>query len=79
MKSGLAEVLGKPFAGVEVYHPRNRDRYDEFLAEARKRGRLVSGGSDFHGTAGRYPEQVGVYTVDGRDVQAILDLRKGEE
>lgn len=79
VKSGLAEVLGKPFDGVEVYHPRNRGRYDEFLAGAHRRGRLVSGGSDFHGTAGRYPEQIGVYTVDGRDVRAILDLRKGEE
>lgn len=69
---GLPYVLSRPFDGIEVYHPKNRGRYSEFLAAAEEKGWYVSGGSDFHGTAGRYPEQVGVFTVDGRLVQPLL-------
>ncbi len=35
--------------GLEVYHPANRGHYADWDAIARKRGLLVTGGSDFHG------------------------------
>ena len=35
--------------GLEVYHPANRGHYAEWDAIARKRGLIVTGGSDFHG------------------------------
>lgn len=73
---GLDQVLLHPFDGIEVYHPKNRGRYDEFLAIAKKNHWLVSGGSDFHGVKGRFPEQVGIFTVLGANVQALLDYRK---
>ena len=78
VKKHLADVVSYPFDGMEVYHPRNIRREDEFLCIARQRGFLVSGGSDFHGTAGRFPEKIGVFTVDEADVAALLSYGKGE-
>ena len=52
--------------GLEVYHPANREHYAAWDAIARKRGLLVTGGSDFHtegdkhsligATAGEWPD-----------------------
>lgn len=72
---GLPQVLGHPFDGIEVYHPKNRGRYDEFLAIARQRHWLVSGGSDFHGVPGRFPETVGTFAVPEKNVAALLSYR----
>lgn len=76
VKKGLDQVLTHPFDGIEVYHPKNRGRYDEFLAIAREKHWLVSGGSDFHGVSGRFPEEVGVFTVQSDLVQPLLDYTK---
>ncbi len=75
----LPQVLARPFDGIEVYHPRNRGRYGEFLAVAGEKGWYVSGGSDFHGTAGRFPEQVGVFTVPEEWVQALADYGRDRD
>lgn len=75
VKTGLTQVLTHPFDGIEVYHPKNRGRYDEFLALAQEKHWLVSGGSDFHGVPGRFPEEVGVFTVEADLVQPLLDYR----
>lgn len=72
LKKGLSQVLCYPFDGIEVYHPKNQGRYEEFLAIAWEKGWYVSGGSDFHGTAGRYPEQVGVFSFDTERIQLLL-------
>ena len=45
--------------GLEVYHPANRGRYAFWDQEARKRGLLVTGGSDFHGDHGSRHGQIG--------------------
>lgn len=72
LKRTLDEVLTHDFDGVEVYHPKNRGRFDEFLELAKKRNWYISGGSDFHGTVGRFPEKLGIFTVDAEKVQALL-------
>lgn len=72
----LAEVLTHDFDGIEVYHPKNRGRYEEFLQIAKDRHYYVSGGSDFHGTKGRFPEGVGIFTVDEEKVAALLAYKK---
>lgn len=72
LKRTLDEVLTHDFDGVEVYHPKNRGRFDEFLELAKKRNWYISGGSDFHGTVGRFPESLGIFTVDAEKVQALL-------
>ena len=77
LKRPLDQVLAHDFDGVEVYHPKNRGRYKEFLKLAEDRHWYVSGGSDFHGTTGRFPEKVGVFTVDAQAVKALLNDVKG--
>ncbi|HXV14886.1 MAG TPA: PHP domain-containing protein [Candidatus Krumholzibacteria bacterium] len=47
-------LLDHGFDGVEVFHPYHRASVIErLLGIARERGLLISGGSDFHGFAGR--------------------------
>ena len=77
LKRTLDQVLAHDFDGIEVYHPKNRGRYKEFLKLAEDRHGYVSGGSDFHGTTGRFPEKVGVFTVDAKAVKALLDHVEG--
>jgi len=58
----VEEVIGLGIQGLEVYHPSHTfDQQSAFLAFARRRGLLVTGGSDFHAIPGRIPEQLGVY------------------
>jgi predicted metal-dependent phosphoesterase TrpH len=48
------ELLDQGFDGIEVHHPHHGNGVVEKLAGiARERGLLISGGSDFHGFAGR--------------------------
>ena len=75
LKRTLSRVLAFPFDGLEVYHPNNRGRCDEFLRIAREHHWLVSGGSDFHGVPGRFPETVGSYAVDESYVHGLLAYR----
>lgn len=50
----FATLLDHGFDGVEVFHPYHRATVIErLLGIARERGLLISGGSDFHGFAGR--------------------------
>lgn len=76
VKTGLSHVLTNSFDGIEVYHPKNCGRYDEFLTVAKDKGWLVSGGSDFHGVSGRFPEQVGIFFADSAQVSSLLEYRK---
>ncbi|MGI6262912.1 MAG: PHP domain-containing protein [Succiniclasticum sp.] len=62
-----------PYDGVEVYHPTADTAAQAYwLQEAEKRSLLVSGGSDFHGNAGRFPEQLGLWKVPARKVEAVI-------
>ena len=77
LHKALAPVLTHSFDGIEVYHPRNAGRYDELLAVAKEKGWYVSGGSDFHGVPGRFPEKVGEFTVPSEQVEALLTYGRG--
>ena len=47
-------LLERGFDGIEVYHPHHQPTIvARLLAIARDHGLLISGGSDFHGFAGR--------------------------
>jgi predicted metal-dependent phosphoesterase TrpH len=76
LHQALAPVLACPFDGLEVYHPNNRGRYDEFAAIARQQHWYISGGSDFHGVIGRFPERVGMYAVDAANVRRLLGVKE---
>lgn len=46
------------------------------LQMAEKYKLLVSGGSDFHGVEGRFPEQLGVFKVYSEKVNIIQTMLK---
>lgn len=50
--------------GLEVYHPKH-DQFqtDKYLRMTQAHNLLVTGGSDFHGITGRFPERLGEFTV----------------
>ncbi|HEX5132640.1 MAG TPA: PHP domain-containing protein [Candidatus Krumholzibacteria bacterium] len=53
-EAAFRELLRKGFDGVEVYHPHHQPHViARLLGIARDHGLLISGGSDFHGFAGR--------------------------
>ena len=59
-ESYVHELLTLPFDGVEVYHSSHTVedslRYKQLALD---KGLLISGGSDFHGIQGRFPESIG--------------------
>ena len=76
LRKVLTQVLTHPFDGIEVYHPKNEGRYEEFLEIAEQKGWYVSGGSDFHGVPGRFPEQLGVFVVEAKQVERFLNYQR---
>ena len=66
-----------PFDGIEVYHPSAEGKMRQcFLQMAEKYKLLVSGGSDFHGVEGRFPEQLGIFKVYAEKVNIIQKMLK---
>lgn len=70
----VSKVLKLDVAGIEVYYPQHSDddvrRYGQ-LAELH--GLLKTGGSDFHGIPGRYPESLGEFTVDDELAEPFVE------
>ena len=65
------------FDGLEVYHPSADEKMQQYFAQlAAKYNLLISGGSDFHGVEGRFPEQLGVFKVDSDKVSIIQTMVK---
>jgi predicted metal-dependent phosphoesterase TrpH len=53
-RDAFDKLLDHGFDGIEVHHPHHKgNTVGQLLEIARSRGLLVSGGSDFHGFAGR--------------------------
>ena len=63
-----------PYDGIEVYHPSARDRQTEtfWMNTANQRELLITGGSDFHGNPGRFPETLPEWPVKREKVQDFL-------
>ena len=68
----LLEALA--YDGIEVYHPSAKDKTTEdfWLQIARGRKLLVTGGSDFHGNPGRFPETLPEWQVEHEKVEDFL-------
>jgi predicted metal-dependent phosphoesterase TrpH len=57
-------MLDLDLDGIEVYHPsHDEEATARYLAMAAARGLRVTGGSDYHGIPGRFPERLGEFTV----------------
>ena len=68
----LLDVLA--YDGMEVYHPSAKDNETEgfWLQVAREHKLLITGGSDFHGNPGRFPETLPEWPVEREKVQDFL-------
>ncbi|MBR4908193.1 MAG: PHP domain-containing protein [Acidaminococcaceae bacterium] len=62
------------YDGIEVYHPSAKTKETEFfwLKTATERKLLITGGSDFHGNPGRFPETLPGWPVEREKVQDFL-------
>lgn len=70
----VLDLLELPFDGVEVYHSKHSESDSaRYLALAKERNLLVSGGSDFHAIPGRFPEHIGGYPVEDSQVQSFIE------
>ncbi len=59
--------------GVEVYHPsHDEEATARYLAMATARGLIVTGGSDYHGIPGRFPEKLGEFVVPAALARRLL-------
>lgn len=57
--------------GLEVFHPKHdAAQTGAYEALARRRGLLITGGSDYHAILTRYPANLGEFTID--DQYAVL-------
>lgn len=64
------------FDGIEVYHPSaNLQEQQYWLELAEKYNLRVSGGSDFHGVKGRFPESLGVFEVFYTNVKNVIEYK----
>ena len=71
----LVEYLLKnvAFDALEVYHPSaDLAAQEKYRLLAESLGLLISGGSDFHGVSGRFPEKIGEFEVDYNQALALL-------
>lgn len=67
----ITEAIEAGVDGLEVYYPEHTpELVKHYYAMARSYGLKISGGSDFHGIKGRFPEKLGIFAVS---VQ-LLDL-----
>ncbi len=71
----VKEVLTYGLDGIEAYHPIHQpEAVSRYLAMAEEYRLLVTGGSDYHAIPGRFPEQLGIYTID---YELVEKLRQG--
>ncbi|MDV5062859.1 PHP domain-containing protein [Veillonella sp. YH-vei2232] len=73
----VEELLDYDFDGIEVYHSKhNTEAEERYLAMAKERHLLVSGGSDYHGINGRTPYHLGEYVVDSEKFNLFMKAIK---
>lgn len=72
-------MLSLGIDGLEVYHPKHdRTATARYLALAAHHRVAVTGGSDFHGLSGRYPEKLGEFTIPAALADALSGLSRHE-
>lgn len=77
--SELEELVEAGMLGVEVYHRDNSDHGRQLLLDlAKRRDLIVTGSSDYHGTAGK-PNLLGENTTRPDQVLRILEAATGSE
>lgn len=70
----LRALIDHGLAGLEAYHPKHdKMTTNHYIQLARNYDLLITGGSDFHGIPGRYPEDLGQFSIPYRFVQYLND------
>ena len=72
----VEHVLDLGIEGIEAFYPQH-DTVDtqRYLGMAERRHLLVTGGSDFHGFASRYPQELGIFTVEDSFAEKLYKPR----
>lgn len=59
--------------GLEVYYPTHSAAdTQKYLKIATERNLICTGGSDFHATLGRYPQKLGIFSLNYQQICAII-------
>lgn len=75
----VSKILKLDVAGIEVYYPQhNGDDVRRYEQLAELHGLLKTGGSDFHGIAGRYPETLGEFVVDDELARPFVEAMNND-
>ncbi len=68
----VEELLKKGIEGIEAIYPKHDEEATaRYLAMADKYNLLVTGGSDYHGITGRWPEHIGEFIVEDKYAQEL--------
>lgn len=68
----LRRLVARGLMGLEVYHPtHSKSMINHYNQIAHNNNLLVTGGSDFHGIPGRYPEDLGEFGIPYHYVQEL--------
>ena len=72
----VEHVLDLGMEGIEAFYPQH-DTVDtqRYVDMAERRHLLVTGGSDFHGFASRYPQELGIFTVEDSFAEKLYKPR----
>lgn len=61
----VLDIIAAGIKGLEVYHPKhNEQQIQTYLSIAKEHGLLITGGSDFHGIPARFPNKLGIFTIN---------------
>lgn len=72
----IRTLISHGLKGLEVYHPKHdKAMTNHYNQIARNNNLSVTGGSDFHGIPGRFPEDVGEFTIPYYVVQHLNERR----
>lgn len=68
----VMDLIKSGIHGLEVYHPEHDQAMTRrYLSIADKYNLKITGGSDFHAIPGRYPEELGSFTISTAIVDAL--------
>lgn len=70
----VEELLKKGIEGIEVFYPKHDEEdVKRYMAMAEEHHLLVTGGSDFHGFPTRWPEELGLFTIEDKWAMQLRD------
>ncbi len=73
----VREILGKGIRGIEVFYPRHDETdVSRYSAMAEEYHLLITGGSDFHGFPTRWPQELGLFTIEDKWAEQIYRTEK---